>query len=177
LGIAPDVRSFASINDERLMQATTGLVVDTRFDLSLGSSPFKPVVDGDLVLAPVDLLIGSNEDKADLYVHDPVTDADVLAAAVRRHPEPTELVAEYRARFARRVDQLSALMTGLFVTGSTRLAEAHKGRVWAYRFGLDGRAIHCAELPYVYGPGPMHDAWVRFAGWHSLFGSASPCGW
>jgi Bacterial regulatory helix-turn-helix protein, lysR family/Carboxylesterase family len=26
-----------------------------------------------------------------------------------------------------------------------------------------GGAPHCAELPLVFGPGPLHDAWVRFA--------------
>lgn len=162
LGIEPTLQAFSQIDDEALVAATTGFVVDTRFDRSLGVSPFKPVVD-DLDLAPVDLLIGTNEDEAGLYVHAPVTDDDVLAAAARRHPDPEALVAEYRRRFAEPLDQLMALTTEQFEAGSTRIAQRHKGKVWAYRFGLAGRAIHCAELPFVFRPGPMHDAWVRFA--------------
>lgn len=162
LGIAPTLEAFRQVSDETLVEATTGLVVDTRFDRSLGTSPFKPVLD-DLTLAPVDLLIGTNEAEAGLYVHAPVTDEDVRRAASRRDPDPERLVAEYRLRFAEPFDQLIALMTEQFETGSTRIAQAHQGKVWAYRFGLDGAAIHCAELPFVFRPGPMHEAWVRFA--------------
>nr|WP_305874552.1 carboxylesterase family protein [Kutzneria sp. CA-103260] len=162
LGIEPSLDAFQQVSDENLVEATAGLVVDTRFDRSLGTSPFKPVVD-DLELAPVDLLIGTNEDEAGLYVHAPVTDEDVVKAAARRDPDPERLVAEYRRRFAEPLDQLTALLTEQFETGSTRIAQAHRGKVWAYRFGLGGAAIHCAELPFVFRPGPVHDAWVRFA--------------
>ncbi|MDT8915413.1 carboxylesterase family protein [Amycolatopsis sp. PS_44_ISF1] len=173
LGVAPTGKAFARIGDADLVQAVSGLRVDTRYDRSLGVSPFKPVVDGALDLAPVDFLIGTNENEADMYVFEPVTDADLLAAATRRHPEPEWLAASYRARFTRPAEQLSALMTEQFETGSARLAQAHRGRVWTYRFGLEGRAPHCAELPFVFRSGPVHDAWVRFAtigdpGWAPL---------
>ncbi|WP_326952847.1 carboxylesterase family protein [Amycolatopsis sp. NBC_01286] len=163
LDVAPTARAFAGIGDADLVRAGAELRVDTRYDRSLGVSPFKPVVDGALELAPVDFVIGTNENEADLYVFEPVTDADVLAAATRRHPEPERLAASYRARFARPADQWSALVTEQFETGSTQLAGAHRGRVWTYRFGRDGGAPHCAELPFVFGPGPLHDAWVAFA--------------
>ncbi len=171
LGIEPSLAAFQQVSDEDLIEATTGLTVDTRLDRSLGTSPFKPVLD-ELDLAPVDLLIGTNEDEAGLYVHAPVTDEDVHQAAARRDPDPARLVAEYRRRFAEPLDQLTALLTEQFEAGSTRIAQAHKGKVWAYRFGMGGGAIHCAELPHVFRPGPMHDAWVRFAtagdpGWAS----------
>ena len=164
LGIEPTLAAFAAIDDEDLVQATARMgVVDTRYDLSLGTSPFKPVVDGQLRLAPVDLLIGTNTDEADLYVVEPVTDDDVLAAATRRVPDPQALVAEYKARFDRPAQQLSALITDLFTEVNDRLAAEHGGRVWTYRFSLPEGAPHCAELPSVFGTGPWHDAWVRFA--------------
>jgi para-nitrobenzyl esterase len=92
-----------------------------------------------------------------------VTDEDVHQAAARRDPDPERLVAGYRRRFVEPFDQLMALVTEQFETGSTRIAQAHKGKVGAYRFGMGGRAIHCAELPFVFRPGPMHDTWVPFA--------------
>lgn len=163
LGVAPTARAFAAVGDADLVQAAAELRVDTRYDRSLGVSPFKPVVDGTPRLAPIDLVIGTNENEADLYVPESVTDADVLAAAIRRHPDAEELAARFRARFARTADQWSALVTEQFETGSAQLVESHRGRVWTYRFAREGGAPHCAELPFVFGRGPLHDAWVRFA--------------
>ncbi|MEV7045039.1 hypothetical protein [Amycolatopsis sp. NPDC051061] len=102
LGVAPTARAFAEVGDADLVQVRAELHVDTRYGRSLGVSPFKPVVDGTPRLAPIDLVIGTIENAADLYIAEPVTDADVFAAAIRRHPAPEWLAARFRARFAAR---------------------------------------------------------------------------
>jgi para-nitrobenzyl esterase len=166
LGVPATLEAISALTDEQLVEAAAGLNADTRIDRAMGTSPFKPVIDaepGELTMPAIDLLIGTNADEGGLYVKEPVTDEDVMTAAIRRDPDPELLAGTYRARFERPVDQLSALLTDQFVLGSTTLAESHPGQVWSYRFSLGGRAVHCAELPYVFGPGAMHDAWVGFA--------------
>ncbi|MCF3144002.1 carboxylesterase/lipase family protein [Streptomyces platensis] len=185
LGIDARADAFAGVPDERLVSAVAGLgpvdvAVDGHYDTSLGSSPFKPVLDGavlprqpvDAVAggrgSGVDLLIGTNADEAALYVVPTgraarITEAEVAAAAARRHPDPAALVAAQRARWpdASPGELLAHLVTDAFTEGSRRLADAHAARstagTYAYlfrwrstAFGGSLGACHCAELPFVF---------------------------
>ncbi|MFJ3954044.1 carboxylesterase/lipase family protein [Streptomyces libani] len=185
LGIAPSAGAFADIPDDRLVSAVAGLgpvdvAGDGHYDTSLGSSPFKPVLDGAVLSqqpvdavaggsgSAVDLLIGTNADEANLYLVPTgraagITEAEVAAAAARRHPAPAALVAAHRAQ---RPDVspgelLAHLITDAFTEGSRQLADAHAARsaagTYAYlfrwrpaAFGGSLGACHCVELPFVF---------------------------
>ncbi|MGY4969117.1 carboxylesterase family protein [Streptomyces nigrescens] len=185
LGIAPSAGGFAGIPDDRLVSAVAGLgpvdvAGDGHYDTSLGSSPFKPVLDGAVLSqqpvdavaggsgSAVDLLIGTNADEANLYVvlagrAARITEAEVAAAAARRHPDPAALVAAHRAQRpdASPGELLAHLVTDAFTEGSRQLADVHAARsaagTYAYlfrwrpaAFGGSLGACHCVELPFVF---------------------------
>ncbi|MFE1176709.1 carboxylesterase/lipase family protein [Streptomyces sp. NPDC058773] len=185
LGIAPVADAFAEIPDERLVSAVAGLgpvdvAGDGHYDTSLGSSPFKPVIDGAVLHqqpvsavaggsgSAVDLLIGTNAEEANLYTVPTgraarLTEAEVAAAAARRHPDPAALVAAQRARRpeASPGELLAGLVTDAFTESSRQLADAHAAwpgaGTYAYlfrwrstAFGGSLGACHCVELPFVF---------------------------
>ncbi|MGY5125316.1 carboxylesterase family protein [Streptomyces nigrescens] len=185
LGLAPCAGAFAEVPDGRLVSAVAGLgpvdvAGDGHYDTSLGSSPFKPVLDGAVLTqqpvdavaggrgSAVDLLIGTNADEANLYVVPTgraarITEAEVAAAAARRHPDPAALVAAHRAQRpdASPGELLAHLITDVFTEGSRKLADAHAARsaagTYAYlfrwrpaAFGGSLGSCHCVELPFVF---------------------------
>ncbi|MEU4932828.1 carboxylesterase family protein [Streptomyces yokosukanensis] len=172
--MVPDARLVALIGNLPPIDHVAHGFLDT----ALGSSPFRPVIDGILVPGqPVrtvmaatgtDLLIGTTSDEADTYtvpcgLVDTATDADLLATARRRFADPARQAAAYRARFPAENPGrlLSHLITDTFTAGSRRLAQAHAsrsgGRTFGYEFtwrspafaGALG-ACHCVELPFVF---------------------------
>ncbi len=183
LGVAPTVEAFAEIPDERLVDAAGALAgIDLRTaadtDPLIGLSPFSLVLarqPADARVVDADLLIGTNTEEGNLYLipvgrYDGSTSADVLAAATAAHREPERLVAAYRAHRpkATEAELRSAIMgDALFGAGTWALADTRtRSATWMYEFGhRDERlgATHTIELPFVFGPGAMHDAWVRFA--------------
>ena len=111
--------------------------------------------------------MGSTADEMALYrmVFDvlgvPAPDEDALLAAVARlHPDPADVVAAYRSagRGTTPAEVADAVGTDwMFGVPTRRLADAHTGSTWRYRFdwrspGHDGRlgASHAMELPFVF---------------------------
>ncbi|GAA1617904.1 carboxylesterase family protein [Actinoplanes couchii] len=186
LGIEATVAAFAAIPDEQLVEAAAGLAgIDLRTaadtDPLLGLSPFSLVLaaqPADTLAVDVDLLAGTNTEEGNLYLipvgrYDSSTSADVLDTAAAAHREPERLVAAYRAHRpeATEAELRSAILgDGLFGAGTWALAGAHarqtRTATFLYEFGRRAPrlgATHTIELPHVFGPGPMHDAWIRFA--------------
>jgi para-nitrobenzyl esterase len=166
LGVAPHADAFASIPDERLVEAASAptgidLRTGTHVDPLIGLSPFSLVLDtqpAESVAAGlgagVDLLVGTNAEEGNLYLV-PVgtyagsTAADVEAAAARSHPRPERLVEAYRASRpgASPAELRSAVMgDALFGVGSRALASAHAdrahARTYAYEFAWRSRALN-----------------------------------
>ncbi|MDH6120671.1 para-nitrobenzyl esterase [Kitasatospora sp. GAS204A] len=183
LGTAPTAVALGELTDARLTALIGELppidhAAHGFLDTMLGSSPFRPVIDGILlhgqpartVLAATgtELLIGTTTDEADTYtvpsgVLDTATDVELLAAARRRVADPEQQVAAYRARFPgeRPGRLLSRVITDTFTAGSRRLAQAHAsrsgGRTFRYEFAWRSQAFagalgacHCLELPFVF---------------------------
>ncbi|MDD7921425.1 carboxylesterase/lipase family protein [Actinomycetospora callitridis] len=184
LGVAP--ADLVEVPDEGLVAAVgrlaahpPDLAVDGLRDPLMGLAPLGPVLDGELLdrqpvdaiaagaAGEVDLLVGSNADEMALYrmVFDvlgvPEPDEDGLLAAVGRlHPDPADVVAAYRAagRGTTPAQVADAVGTDwMFGVPTRRLADAHTGSTWRYRFdwrspGHDGRlgASHAMELPFVF---------------------------
>ncbi|MEV5809694.1 carboxylesterase/lipase family protein [Streptomyces parvulus] len=166
LGVEPQVEAFASVSDERLVEAASrlaGIDLQTEthrdpliglspFSLVLGTQPAESVADG--LGADVDLLVGTNADEGNLYLV-PVgkyagsTEADVDEAAARSHPNPGQLVETYRASRpeASYAELRSAIMAdALFGAGSRALAGAHaahaKAATYAYEFAWRSHALN-----------------------------------
>lgn len=85
----------------------------------------------------MDLLIGADADadEANVYVVPTgraaqIAEADVAAAAARRHPDPAAPVAAHRAQWpqASAGQLLANLITDVFAEGSRHLADAHAAR-------------------------------------------------
>ena len=184
LGVAP--ADLVDVPDEGLVAAVgrlaahpPDLAVDGLRDPLMGLAPLGPVLDGELLdrqpvdaiaagaAGEVDLLVGSTADEMALYrmVFDvlgvPAPDEDGLLAAVARlHPDPAEVVAAYRSagRGTTPAEVADAVGTDwMFGVPTRRLADAHTGSTWRYRFdwrspGHDGRlgASHALELPFVF---------------------------
>jgi para-nitrobenzyl esterase len=193
LGVPMTAEALSALDDSRLAGVLGAIgpvdhAAHGHRDTSLGSSPFKPVIDGVLLdrqpalvlhhltepgatprrATANDLLIGVNAEEANLYSVPSgsgakVTEADLLAAAARRHEAPEALVAGYRARNpgASPAALTSRLITDVYAESNRALADAHAARpgsrTYAYEFGwrsaaFDGGlgACHCVELPFVF---------------------------
>ena len=184
LGVAP--ADLVDVPDEGLVAAVgrlaanpPDLAVDGLRDPLMGLAPLGPVLDGELLdrqpvdavaagaAAEVDLLVGSNAEEMALYrmvfdvVGVPAPDEDALLGAVTRlHPDPADVVAAYRSagRGTTPAEVADAVGTDwMFGVPTRRLADAHTGSTWRYRFdwrspGHDGRlgASHAMELPFVF---------------------------
>jgi para-nitrobenzyl esterase len=184
LGVAP--ADLVDVPDEGLVAALgrlaanpPDLAVDGVRDPQMGLAPLGPVLDGELLdrqpvdavaagaASDVDLLVGSNAEEMALYrmVGDvlglPAPDEDALLATVARlHPHPAGVVAAYRdaGRGTTPAEVADAVRTDwMFGVPTRRLAEAHTGSTWRYRFdwrspGHDGRlgACHALDLPFVF---------------------------
>jgi para-nitrobenzyl esterase len=181
LGTEPSTAGFADIPDQRLIQVVPELSgldlrTETHTDPLLGLSPFSLVLDqqpADAVAAghgaDVDLLVGTNEEEANLYLApfgnlSASTAADAEDTAARSHPEPARLIDAYRrSRPQASPGELRSAIMGdaLFGAGSRALAQAHARHqaagTYAYSFAwrspaLDGElgAAHTVELPFVF---------------------------
>lgn len=183
LGVPATVDNLAKLDDAalvELMTAAQGIDLSASGTPTMRNSPWGLVLDEqtlpvqpiDLVEAgtahPVDLLVGSNADEADLYLvptgrKQAATAQDVAQLASRMRRPVQELEARYRRPGSTSDgDVLARAMTdGMFGDGTRRLADAHRadprGTTHAYHFGwrpgaFDGRlgACHCAELPLVF---------------------------
>ncbi|WP_410589346.1 carboxylesterase/lipase family protein [Amycolatopsis sp. lyj-23] len=183
LGREATAASVADLTDVQLAELSIALppldhAAHGFLDTAVGASPFKPVIDGVLLtgqpadtLRPglaTDLLIGSTAEEANLYtipngLSDTAGEADLLAAARRRFPDPEGRLAGYRDLFPDESpgQLLSRVITDAFVAGSRRLAAAHvvrsRGSTFSYEFrwasaACEGRlgACHCIELPFVF---------------------------
>ncbi|WHT16057.1 carboxylesterase family protein [Crossiella sp. CA-258035] len=156
LGLAP--AEIPGVPDADLIAALARLPLPPDGPLR-GITPFSLVLDPETLpqspieaeLPPVDLLIGTNTDEANLYL------------------VPTGREAPWLTTEA------------LFGGGSRRLAEAHAaqqpGRTHRYEFAwrsaaFDGAlgACHCVELPFVFG----HTAIPALHGEHGLLGPTPP---
>ncbi|WP_082966299.1 carboxylesterase/lipase family protein [Mycolicibacter sinensis] len=172
LDVAPTAADFGAVADDDLiavMPALTGLDLATvdRMDPLAGLSPLGVVSDrrpAEHRLAPVDLLVGTNTEEANLYLAPQgaltsSTDREVRDTAALVHPDPDALVASYRAALPGvALGQLRStiLADALFRIGSRELAEVH-GNAYGYEFAwqskaLEGRlgAAHAVELPFVF---------------------------
>ncbi|MFK4070208.1 carboxylesterase/lipase family protein [Streptomyces sp. NPDC029674] len=165
LGVEPHVDAFATISDDRLVEAASGLAgidlrTDTHHDPLLGLSPLSLVLDtqpAEAVAAglgkDVDLLIGTNAEEGNLYLvpvgkYATSTTGDVDDAAARSHPEPARLVETYRkARPEASSGELRSAIMGdaLFGAGSWALAGAHAAHpgsgTYAYEFAWRSHAL------------------------------------
>ncbi|MGP3952914.1 carboxylesterase/lipase family protein [Streptomyces sp. 7N604] len=165
LGVAPTAEAFASVPDERFVEAMpqlagTDLKVDGHFDPLIGLSAFSLVLDqqpAEAVAAGrgagVDLLLGTTTEEGNLYLAPlgnltPSTADDVYAAAARSHPDPDKLVEVYRGERpgASSGALRSAIMAdALFGAGTRRLAEAHaqhpSSRTHVYEFAWRSQAL------------------------------------
>lgn len=181
LGIEPSVDAFAAVSDEDLvgvvpMLSGIDLRTATDGDPLIGLSPFSVVLDqqpAEVIAAghgsAADLLVGTTAEEGNLYLApfgnlSTSTEADLVAAAERSHPDPATLVESYRrARPEASFGELRSAVMGaaLFGAGSWRLADAHaegtSSATYAYLFAwrpdsLGGElgAAHTMELPFVF---------------------------
>src|SRR3954470_7209604 len=215
LGVPATREAITALPVDRVVQAASALVeeVQTAPDpakwgsLALSLLPFAPVVDGDTLpreplgalaegaSSNVALLVGSNNDEARLFVVPSgaidFIDEAILAAAATGYGAPDEAVETYRVTRADagHGDVMAAVVSDWFFrVPAIRVAEAHAGPTWMYRFdywspSFDGKlgACHGTEVPFVFdtlddvtsypliGPTPpqtaadeAHAAWVRF---------------
>uniref|UniRef100_A0AAU3H636 Carboxylic ester hydrolase n=1 Tax=Streptomyces sp. NBC_01401 TaxID=2903854 RepID=A0AAU3H636_9ACTN len=165
LGVEPHVDAFASIPDERLVEAASRLAgidlrTGTHHDPLIGLSYFSLVLDtqpADSVAggtgAGIDLLIGTNTEEGNLYLvpvdrYATSTADDVADAAARSHPDPVQLVETYRrSRPDASFGEIRSAITGdaLFGAGSRALADAHAAHpgsaTFAYEFAWRSTAL------------------------------------
>jgi para-nitrobenzyl esterase len=163
LGLPRRTSALADIPDQHLIQALAAMppidhAAHGILDPSLGNSPFKAVIDGDLLAGqPADviratrrspaaeLLIGSNTDEANLYLiprgaDKPIAEHELHAIAARRSHQPHRLIARYRngQPDASPTELANRIITDLFNAGSEALASAHTAvpgsRTFAYEF-------------------------------------------
>jgi para-nitrobenzyl esterase len=203
LGVEATAASLAGLSEAQLAElplklSPPDLAAHGFLDTSVGSSPYKPVVDGVLLtgqpadtLPPdltTDLLIGHNSDEANLYtvpegLDTTVGEAELARAARRKFADPVARLAEYRSRFpdepAGRM--LARITTDAFTAGSRRLAASHlaksSGSTYSYEFrwpspAYEGRlgACHCVELPFVFDVVALPELCAD----HGLLGPSEP---
>jgi para-nitrobenzyl esterase len=185
LRINPTVADLSAVGDDDLAALPgrlSGVAVPPGAprDTSLASSPYKCVIDGELLdrqpaesvaagsSTQVDLLIGANSEEANLYTVPSgavlaMGEAELFAAAERRFADPRAQIAADQQGHPRSLpgETATRLMTQAFIHGTRVLTHAHArlgaGRTFAYEFawrstGFDGRlgACHCVELPFVF---------------------------
>ena len=174
LGVRRD--DIPEIPDERLLAALGTLApVDPRVhglaDPFLGIARLGPVLErppAEVVAAgagcDVDLVVGTTEEEANLYLADQhSTMDDVRVVAAQAHPDPDRLIAAYREQRpdASAGELRSAIWSdGVFGAGSRSLADAHSAHpaaTYRYEFAwpspaLEGQlgASHGVELPFVF---------------------------
>jgi para-nitrobenzyl esterase len=163
--------------DLKVLRACSSAEILAAAKQALKGYHYGPVIDGVLIRrapadefrvrgAPVDLLIGSNEDEWYMYVD---AKPESLAAALQAIPQDAR--EPLRERGARepdarrahaRITSLADMQCPPYLLAA---AAARNGkRAWVYRFtrmrpGAGGealRAYHGAEIPYVFD---SHDAW------------------
>src|SRR3954469_6174476 len=161
LGVEPTREAITALQVERVVEAATALVneVQTAPDpakwgsLALSLLPFAPVIDGDtLPQHPLDalaegassdvaLLVGSTNDEARLFIVAngaiDFVDEAVLVGGTAAYGGPDETVGVYRAARADagHGDVMAAVVTDWFFRiPAIRVAEAHDGPTWMYRF-------------------------------------------
>lgn len=184
LGVPATVDTLAGLDDAalvELMAAAHGIDLSASGTATMRNSPWGLVLDDESLPAqpidaleagtahPVDLLVGSNTDEADLYLvptgrKQAATAEDVTALASRMGRSVESLQARYRGPNPSLSDGalLARAMTdSMFGDSTRRLTQAHRadprGTTHAYTFGwrsgaFDGQlgACHCIELPLVF---------------------------
>jgi para-nitrobenzyl esterase len=164
LGVEPHADAFASISDERLVEAAGRLAgidlqTPTHYDPLVGLSPFSLVLDtqpAESVAAGLDadigLLIGTTAEEGNLYLvpvgkYASSTAADVNAVAARSHPDPVRLVETYRtSRPEASFGELRSAIMGdaVFGAGTRALADAHaahpRSPTFCYEFAWRSQA-------------------------------------
>ncbi|MFE9682032.1 carboxylesterase/lipase family protein [Streptomyces sp. NPDC006285] len=174
LGIEPQADAFATVTDDRLVDAASRLAgidlrTETHHDPLIGLSPFSLVLEtqpAESVAAglsgDVDLLIGTNTEEGRLYLvptgqYATSTAGDVDQTAARSHPEPARLVETYRkSRPEASFGELRSAIMGdaLFGAGSWALAGAHAAHselaTYAYEFAWRSHALD-GELGATHG--------------------------
>ena len=180
LGIDPTAATLSRLTDAQTVDllpelAGLDLRTETDHDPLGGITPFNLVLDRQPVErlavhgAPgVDLMIGSNQDEAALYLA-PFVDLnassfdDVQSVAALFHPEPDKIVQAYRtAKPSATAGELRTALLGdaMFGVGTRRYARAHadhEAATFVYEFtwrsdALGGHlgACHLMELPFVF---------------------------
>lgn len=140
---------------------------------------------------PVDLLVGSTSDEANLYLAPTgalrgVAEADIDALARRFHLSPTQLAAAYRRDPADGLPEILSRATtdALFGAATRHLRDAHaaygRGKTYSYEFtwrsnAFDGTlgACHCLDLPWIFGTTDL----PAISGPHALLGAHRPDPW
>jgi para-nitrobenzyl esterase len=184
LDVAADAAALSEISDERLVEAARNVpgtdfgfprrppAHPAAFSLVLDphTLPHHPV---DAVAAgrghPVDLLVGSTTDEANIYlvptgVLTRATEADVAALAARLGVAPADLTAVHSRDPGDGPAEILARATtdALFGAATRRLADAHaaasRGRTFSYQFTWRSNAFddalgacHCVDLPWIFG--------------------------
>jgi para-nitrobenzyl esterase len=223
LGVPATRDAITEVALEKLIGTASDLVVEVQTapdpakwgSLALSLLPFAPTVDGAVLPAhplgaiaagqsgDVPLLIGSNRDEARLFLVAPgaidlIDDATLEAGAAGYGLTPDGL-AVYRANRpdASPGDVLAAVVTDWFFgIPGLRVAEAHTGDTWVYRFDHPGTeannrlgACHAAEIPFVFNTVDREDthplagdtpaqavADTAHAAWVSFIANGTP-GW
>ena len=168
----PDLAGLRRLDSATILAAANAALQDVDFGPAVdGAAVPAPLAGGShLQDAPVDLLVGTNQDEWLMYVDDDAGSLsaalDALPAAAR--PALQELAASeptIREGHDRAVTFANMVCAGYVIAGDVRGAG---GRAWVYRFtrvrpGPGGerlRAYHGAEIPYVFD---THDAWLATA--------------
>ncbi len=169
----PDLAALRRLDSATILAAANAALQDVEFGPAVdGTVVPAPIADGILLQdAPVDLLVGTNQDEWLMYVDD---DAESLSAGLDAMPaaarpalrglaaaEPT-----LREGHDRAVTFANMVCAGYVMADAVQRAG---GRAWVYRFtrvrpGPGGerlRAYHGAEIPYVFD---THDAWLATEG-------------
>jgi len=180
LGVEPTGAALSRLTDAQTVDvlpelAGLDLRTETDHDPLGGITPFSLVLDRQPVerlavhgASGVDLMIGSNQDEAALYLA-PFVDLnassldDVQSVAARFHREPDTVVQAYRtAKPSATAGELRTALLGdaMFGVGTRRYARAHSSHeaaTFVYEFNwrsdaLGGHlgACHLMELPFVF---------------------------
>jgi len=170
---------------ERVLDAQDAAV--TELLATVGMMPLHPVADGELLpagpmdaaragtLAPVPLIIGTNDHEMELFRPDvPALPTDIAVAFLTRKltpvlgRRPTE-GAVRRGLDAVGGDLVEAVADADLHLPADLLARAHAQRgipTWRYRFGWPAPGIgaaHAVDLPFTFGTLDV-DGWRTFAG-------------
>ena len=161
-----------------LSQLDSATIFEAAKRASLGDEPFRPAVDGVVLLDPAaaayrrdglpyDLLVGSNQDEWYMYVDG---DPAGLASELEGLPDPARrslaALAARQPDVRHGHDKLTAFVEMVCPAYLMAQTAARTGRrAWVYRFtrvrpgagGVKLLAYHGAEIPYVFD---THDTWL-----------------